>query len=203
MNAASHLSPAELASLMHFYADAGVDYLLEDEPFDRFAEFAEAKNARANSQPNAQEKSAPPSGNGTALEQHRAKMASNAPRPAPTLAVNNMFIPDEQAVAAARLAADNAQTLAELQIAIEGFSGCNLKNSARNTVFAEGNPASGILIIGSMPDADDDREGKPFAGKAGALLDKMLAAINLTRENVLLTNAVPWRPPGNLSLIHI
>ena len=100
-------------------------------------------------------------------------------------------------MAAARFAAESARSLAELKTALEGFSGCNLKNSARNTIFTEGDASSGIMVIGPMPDADDDREGLPFAGKTGLLLDRMLAAIGLERSTIMLGNVVPWRPPGN------
>lgn len=80
---------------------------------------------------------------------------------------------------------------------MEGFAGCNLRNSARNLVFAEGDPASGIMIVGPMPYADDDRDGQPFAGRLGEMLTRMLSGIGLARETVLLSNVVPWRPPGN------
>jgi DNA polymerase len=108
-----------------------------------------------------------------------------------------MAVPDEQAVAAARFAAESARSLEELKTALESFNGCNLKNGARNTVFATGTPGSKVMIIGPMPDADDDRDGLPFSGKAGMLLDRMLAAIDLDRNQIALANTVPWRPPGN------
>jgi DNA polymerase len=97
----------------------------------------------------------------------------------------------------ARFAAESARSLSELKTAIEAFSSCNLKNSARSTIFASGTPEGRIMVIGPMPSADDDREGTPFAGRAGLLLDKMLAAIGLRRDGILLTNVIPWRPPGN------
>jgi DNA polymerase len=106
-------------------------------------------------------------------------------------------MPNDQAVAAAQLAAESARSLAELQTALEAFGGCNLKNSARSTVFLSGDPASKIMVIGPMPNADDDRDGIPFSGRQGQLLDRMLAAIGLSREVVVLTNIIPWRPPGN------
>jgi DNA polymerase len=64
-------------------------------------------------------------------------------------------------------------------------------------VFASGDPASRIMVIGPMPNAEDDREGLPFSGRAGDLLDRMLAAIGLSRDGVILTTVIPWRPPGN------
>jgi DNA polymerase len=100
-------------------------------------------------------------------------------------------------VAAARFAADSARSLAELQTALEAFNGCNLKNGARSTVFASGDPTAGIMVIGPMPNADDDRDGIPFSGRQGQLLDRMLGAIGLSRDGIMLTNIIPWRPPGN------
>ncbi len=196
MISAQDLSPAELAALLHFHADAGVDWLLEDEPLDRFAEFAAGRQARApqrSSEPQQPEiRSAPQQ---AAPSPRQAARAPAAAPPAPV----NVALPDDQAIASARFAAESARSLVELKTALESFNGCNLKNSARNTVFAEGDPSSGIMIVGPMPDADDDREGLPFTGKTGLLLDRMLAAIGLDRGKLMLTNVVPWRPPGNRS----
>ncbi|MCJ9747816.1 uracil-DNA glycosylase family protein, partial [Neorhizobium sp. SHOUNA12A] len=125
----------------------------------------------------------------------RAAPAGRASAPPPASAP--VSVPDEQAVASARLAAESARSLDELKTALEAFNGCNLKNGARNTVFASGNPASGIMVIGPMPNADDDRDGIPFSGRQGQLLDRMLGAIGLSRDGALLTNVIPWRPPGN------
>lgn len=92
---------------------------------------------------------------------------------------------------------ENIENLDDLKTAVINFQDCKLKFSAKNTVFSDGNPKSNIMLIGEAPGADEDEMGKPFVGKAGQLLNKMLAAINLNRENVYITNIVPWRPPGN------
>ena len=97
----------------------------------------------------------------------------------------------------ARLAAARADTLAALEAAIAGFEGCGLKHTATNTVIADGNPAAALMIVGEAPGADEDRIGRPFVGRAGQLLDRMLAAIGLDRTGVLITNVIYWRPPGN------
>ncbi|MGE7370048.1 uracil-DNA glycosylase [Neorhizobium sp. NPDC001467] len=204
MNAsASHLDPAELAALLHFYADSGVEWMLEDAPVDRFAEFAEQQAARANRPPlqtpaaqgapqqQAGDTSAPPS------PSPQAKVLPGRAPPPPRPSSTPVAIPDDQAIAAARFAADGARSLDELKVAMEAFGGCNLKHGARSTVFASGNPSSGVMVIGPMPNADDDRDGMPFSGRQGQMLDRMLSAIGLSRETVLLANAVPWRPPGN------
>ncbi len=88
-------------------------------------------------------------------------------------------------------------TLADLRRALEQFTGCALKDTATTTVFSDGNPKARVMVIGEAPGADEDLQGKPFVGLSGQLLDKMLAAIGLTRETVYISNIVPWRPPGN------
>ena len=90
-----------------------------------------------------------------------------------------------------------ASSLAELKAELERFDGCELKHTAMNLVFDDGNPDADIMIIGDAPAEDEDRQGRPFAGPNGQLLDKMLASIGLDRNAVYLTNLVYWRPPGN------
>ncbi|TCA37054.1 uracil-DNA glycosylase [Rhizobium leguminosarum bv. viciae] len=198
MISANDLSPAELAALLHFHADAGVEWLLEEEAIDRFAEFEAMKAARrpAAAQPQQQHPAAgerplpsqaPPRPN-AATRPAPAERAASGPQPA---------IPDGEAVQQARFVAETARSLVELKTAIEAFNSCNLKHSARSTIFASGDAASGIMVIGSAPSAEDDREGMPFSGKSGQLFDKMLAAIGLKRSAILLTQVIPWRPPGN------
>jgi uracil-DNA glycosylase len=190
MISVNELSPGELAALLHFHAEAGVEWLLEEEAVDRFAEFAAMKAARrsAASSTEAREASSRPA---TQAAQRNAPTPERpAQRPGPS-------IPDGEAVQQARFAAESARSLPELKTAIEAFNGCNLKRSARSTIFASGDPTGGIMVIGSAPGADDDREGQPFAGRPGQLLDKMLAAIGLRRDVILLTQVIPWRPPGN------
>src|SRR3984885_1377308 len=99
----------------------------------------------------------------------------------------------ERAVACAAAAG----TLEELRGAIAAFDGCGLRNPASNLVFAEGDPAANLVLIGEPPAADDDRSGSAFAGAAGAYLDRMLAAIELERGRLMLTPLIPWRPPGD------
>jgi len=97
----------------------------------------------------------------------------------------------------ARALAAQAETIDRLAAIIAGFDACPLKRTATNTVFADGNPAAPVMIIGEAPGADEDRLGKPFVGRAGQLLDRMLAAIGLDRTGVQITNVIYWRPPGN------
>ena len=104
-------------------------------------------------------------------------------------------------VAEARQAAAAAQDLAGLQAAMAAFTHCGLKAGARNLVFSDGVAGAKVMIFGEAPDRDEDREGRPFSGPAGALLDRMLDAIDMGRAHaqrpVYLTNVLPWRPPQN------
>ncbi len=102
------------------------------------------------------------------------------------------------AVAEARALAEAATTLAELEAAVRGFNGCGLKKTATNTVFAQGVAESRVMFIGEAPGADEDRQGFPFVGVSGQLLDRMLGFIGLQRaQNFYITNTLFWRPPGN------
>lgn len=184
---AKDLQPQELSALLHFYADSGVEWLLEDAPINRVAEFAAQKVAHE--QTSASQLA--PQQRADRQQPARAAAATQPLNPPP------VAMPNVDAVAAAQRAAESASSLADLKAAIESFDSCNLKNGARSTVFASGDPATRIMVIGPMPNADDDRDGLPFSGRTGQLLDRMLAAIGLSREAVLLTNIIPWRPPGN------
>lgn len=122
----------------------------------------------------------------------RAPLAMPAMAPLPAIARD-----DFDAIGSAQTQARAAKTLAELKAALEGFEGCALKKQANTTVFADGNPASRIMLIGEAPGRDEDRLGLPFVGRAGKLLDKMLAAIHLDRTTAYITNVINWRPPDN------
>jgi len=98
---------------------------------------------------------------------------------------------------AAREAAGKAATLDELKAILDAFEGVSLKHTARRLVFSDGNPTARIVLVGEKPGAEEDQEGRPFCGRSGHLLDRMLAAIGLDRTSVYLANIVPWRPPAN------
>lgn len=185
MTTVHDLSAAQLAALLAFHADAGVEWLLEDEPVDQRAAFERQRAAAQQTAPAAAARAKAATG-ATALPAPQA-----GPRnPAPTL-------PGEHAVNEARFVAESALTLDELKTAVANFDGCNLKASARSSILASGSAEAGIMVIGPAPSADDDREGLAFSGRAGQLLDRMLAAIGLMRDGVLLTHVLPWRPPGD------
>ncbi len=117
-------------------------------------------------------------------------VAAVAPGPAPSVTADP--------VADAARAAAAADTLDALKDAMAAYPHCDLRKGAKSLVFSDGVPRSPVMIIGEAPGRDEDIQGKPFVGRAGQLLDKMLAAIDLDRtRNVYITNILPWRPPQN------
>ena len=96
-----------------------------------------------------------------------------------------------------QLSGDQAENLDKLKKSILSLNNCDLKRQAKNIVFSDGNPNSKIMLIGEAPGANEDEEGLPFVGRAGALLDKMLAAIALDRKKVYISNIINYRPPNN------
>ena len=127
-----------------------------------------------------------------------AQPAARAAAPGAVVAPPDAFAQSlaEAAQSARRLAAgaDSIEALASL---VAAFEDCPLKRTATKTVFIDGNPAAPVMFIGEAPGADEDRIGRPFVGRAGQLLDRMLAAIGLDRGAVQITNVIYWRPPGN------
>jgi DNA polymerase len=103
----------------------------------------------------------------------------------------------DAAVASARHLAAEAQSIEDLRAALSAFDGCALKATATNLCLFDGNPEAKVMIIGEAPGAEEDRQGRPFVGAAGQLLDRMLAPIGLDRQSVYITNLLFWRPPGN------
>ena len=131
------------------------------------------------------------------------RFAEEASRPDRDAADRADVTPDSEWAAPAPPAADarhvaaGATDLAALRSAFEAFDGCPLKETATNFVFADGARGARLMLIGEAPGAEEDRQGLPFVGPAGRLLDRMLSAIGLERRDVYITNILPWRPPGN------
>lgn len=167
-----------LQALLDFHVEAGVDLALDETPHNRFAEPAPSP-----AQPKAQ-------------EPRRQPAQPSAPPPARTLPKLAAAAPEDVATMARELARD-AKSLEELEGLLREFDGCALKFSAKNLAFADGNPEGRVMLVGEAPGADEDRIGKPFMGRSGQLLDRMLAAVGLDRSQVYVANIVPWRPPGN------
>jgi DNA polymerase len=168
--------------VLRWWAEAGVEAMLDDAAHDRFAETAESLARRA----------------AAATARVRPPEVPPPAREPPPRAVSPIAVaaPDDAARTAAE-AAGAAKTLDELRAALEKFNGCGLKATATQLVFADGAPGASIMLVGEAPGGDEDRIGRPFVGRAGQLLDLMLAAIALDRTKVYIANCVPWRPPGN------
>ena len=158
---------------LHWLLESGADEAMGDEPVNRL------KAAAPVATPITAKTGSP--------------MPAKAPNPVPA---PDMLAADM--IGQAMALAGAATSLEELKAALESFDGCALKKNATTTVFADGTPAGRILLIGEAPGREEDRAGKPFVGKAGQLLNKMLAAIGMDRaQNAYITNVINWRPPEN------
>jgi len=169
--AVENMENKDILSYLQWYMDSGVDETISDETLDYFAVSPKA-----------------------------ISLSSGRPGTPPDAATtkSSRLRPVEEIALRAQQVAESCNSLGELNEAIKNFDGCRLKTTATNTVFSDGNPHRGIMLIGDAPGVDEDRLGKPFALENGRLLDKMFGAIGLTRENdFYVTNILPWRPPGN------
>ncbi len=193
---ADNLDREQLIALTRWFADMGVDCAVSNEPHDRFAEAPPAEQARATGQ-SAKSQGSTAQGSMAQSANGRQRDRMHQPRGGLGGFQHDAPPPPDQAAQSAREAAAAAQDLDALRSALEDFDGCALKRSASRLVFADGNPQADIMFVGEAPGADEDRQGKPFVGRAGQLLDRMLAAIDLDRYTVYIANVVPWRPPGN------
>jgi DNA polymerase len=176
-----------LLEALRWQIEAGADEAIGAQPLDRTA---------------APPAAAPRAGGGLAEAPARAPSAASASdKPAPERAAQprppaSLASASETQASAQRLAA-GATSIEEIRQALEAFEGCPLKATATQLCLFDGNPQAPIMIIGEAPGAQEDRQGKPFVGPAGQLLDRMLAAIGLDRSAVYITNLLYWRPPGN------
>lgn len=184
---------SELSSVLHFYDEAGVDCALNEHPNDLFKESVEAKSRSQAPIPARPEPRAGPDN----VQHGISSSPPTAGNPGPPVGQRPATVPDETAVESARQAANTAKTVDALRETLAGFNECNLRFGAKSTVFADGNPKADIMFIGEAPGRDEDRQGLPFVGRAGQLLDRMLQAIGLDRTSSYITNIIPWRPPGN------
>jgi DNA polymerase len=185
--------PPSLLDIALFYAEAGVDEAIGEQPVDRTV--APPLRPEAKPQPGAAVPPAAAAGRGAGPAPAvpgsgvQAALAARAPQPASLTA--------QAAESAATSAARACSTLAELDAAIRTFEGCALKATATNTVIARGNPQAKLMIVGEAPGRDEDAQGLPFVGESGQLLDRMLKAIGRDESNVYISNLLFWRPPGN------
>lgn len=180
----AEISKADAArALLRWYAEMGVDEAVGRAPADFFAWAPPPPRAGTSAPP---PRSAPSTGAAS------ARPATSVFTPAATA------MPADEAVGKAREIAAACTTLKALAEAVAAFDGCPLKQGAMNTVFADGAPGGDLLVIGEAPGREEDRIGKPFVGRAGQLLDRMLGAIGRSRaKDTLISNVIYWRPPGN------
>jgi len=176
-------SKRDALSLLRWQAAMGADEAIDERAVNRFEEKPEPVAAKP-----------PPKAPVRGAEDHPfAPDRSEPPRRAPATPA----VSASRAAEDARTSARAASTLQELEEILRNFDGCPLKATAKSLCFARGNPEARIMFIGEAPGRDEDLQGKPFVGRAGQLLDKMLAAIGLDEDNAYITNIVYWRPPGN------
>jgi DNA polymerase len=167
-----HTDREELLAALNWQIEAGADEAIGNAPINRLAPPRRASPIPATPAPT-------------------APAAHAKPAPTPALVSN------DASLASARTLATGAGTLEELRAALGVFEGCALKQTAMNLVFADGNPKAKLMVIGEGPGAEEDRQGLPFVGVSGQLLDRMLACIGLDRTKAYITNVLFWRPPGN------
>ncbi len=166
-----------LTALLRWYADMGVDEAISPTPADLYSWGPPARN----------EKAAP-----------RLADYKQQPAATPVFKADTEMVSTDEAIEKAKRAAAACDSFEALEAAVMAFEDCPLKAGAKNTVFTDGVPGADLLIIGEAPGRDEDRTGKPFVGRAGQLLDRMLGAIGRDRtQNTLISNVIFWRPPGN------
>ncbi|WP_045365204.1 uracil-DNA glycosylase [Methyloceanibacter caenitepidi] len=176
----SESAAKQSSPLLEWYAAMGVDEAIGDAPVDRFAASATS--------PQPQEPAAK-------VRRPDPRPASKAPPTTPPRAKRPAGPPPQANTPGPTL--DGIETLAALEEAAAAFDGCPLKRTAKTTCFARGSEQAKVMLIGEAPGRDEDLQGKPFVGRAGKLLDKMLSSIGLDETSVYITNTIYWRPPGN------
>jgi DNA polymerase len=164
------MEKGEALALLRWYGEAGVDTTVGEAPADFRASVAAPPQPRERTTP---------------------IMPARVVRPLPPPVTASQLSQTAQGLAEA------APDLAALKEAVAGFEGCALKKTAMNLVFADGNPESDLMLIGEAPGSEEDRQGLPFVGPSGQLLDRMLQAIGRDRQSAYIANILPWRPPGN------
>ena len=171
-------------AVLEWHRLVGVDETTADTPVDRFAVADLKSQSKVIAEPSVA---------------HIVSSQAALDRPLPSLPAMPEPLPpssDESVRTAVDIAAA-ADSVEALHATLETFDGCALKKTATNLVFVDGNPDAVVLFIGEGPGAEEDRQGLPFVGPSGKLLDKMLASIGIKREEILISNTVFWRPPGN------
>jgi uracil-DNA glycosylase family 4 len=176
------LSAPQAMEALRWWTRVGVTDALDEAPHNRLAD---GLGLRQNSR-DAQKAS-------QSLRQAAPGIETRSRAPGPVAGTNSPGAGESSALALSEASPD----LETLRAAMANFEGCALKRTATQLVFSDGVPGSRVMLVGEAPGADEDRTGRPFVGRAGQLLDRMLNSIGLDRQNVYIANVVPWRPPGN------
>jgi len=193
----------QVRALLEWHVDSGIDETIADQPQNRFGDpetaplETEPQSVRPapkrRMMPGLEDQQAPvlPTSQGPS-----AKPEHGMPPPKPVSPADPPPSGEESLRSAVEQASE-ANSVAELRAALENFDGCALKKTAMNLVFTDGSPDARLMFVGEAPGAQEDRQGLPFVGPSGHLLDKMLDSIGIERADVLISNTVFWRPPGN------
>jgi uracil-DNA glycosylase family 4 len=174
-------STVQAGEALRWWVRAGVNSALSETPQNRFANDAAQEAGLGANAP-------------AAMRAPSRTLAESGPRASHGPGATGAAEATETAARALAAAAKDLETLRSL---MADFDGCALKRTATQLVFADGVPGSPVMFVGEAPGADEDRIGRPFVGRAGQLLDRMLNAVGLDRSQVYVANVVPWRPPGN------
>jgi len=172
-----------LSAVLQWHIDAGCDECVADAPVDRFAVSAQMMTEPAAAAP--------------ARAPAQAAPASTPPGVSRGAKVDPREVDNNRQVKSAMELASAAESIDDLRAALAGFEGCPLKKTATNLVLSDGPADARLMLIGEAPGADEDRQGIPFVGPSGKLLNAILESVGLKREEVLISNTVFWRPPGN------
>jgi len=174
---------ADLAAALQWHIDAGCDECISDEPINRF-ELIDAAPALLK----------PPQ---TQAQPDAGASAQASPGVSRGTKVDPREVDNNQQVRSAVMLAAQAKTVDELRQALESFEGCILKKTATNLVLSDGPEDAKLMLVAEAPGAEEDRQGVPFVGPSGQLMNAILASVDIAREDVMISNTVFWRPPGN------
>ena len=186
----------DMAWMLAWQLDCGADEAVGEAPLDWLTRTAPAAPRPGRAQPGQGFSGQAAAQAGTGPASGRAAPPAGAPLLLGQ-SIPGMPLGAADASLVAMASAGAAADLAALRAAIAAFEGCALKRTAMSLVFADGNPAAPLMLIGEAPGEEEDRQGLPFVGASGKLLNRMLAGIGLDRTSVYITNVLPWRPPGN------
>jgi uracil-DNA glycosylase len=176
------LSAPQAMEALRWWTRVGVTDALDEAPHNRLADGLSLRQNPRDAQKASE-----------ALRQSSPGIETRSRAPRHVAGTNSPEARESSALALSEAAPD----LETLRAAMANFEGCALKRTATQLVFADGVPGSRVMLVGEAPGGDEDRIGRPFVGRAGQLLDRMLNSIGLDRQNVYIANVVPWRPPGN------